>query len=481
MKVFWYKFLSYLILVSILIWPLDSQGSFLWQQVGGMGLGDPDNTIIVNMETWNNAIYAGIENDVDGARIYRSIDGNTWTKVNNDGFGHAALNSVVDFQNFNGQLYVSTADDSPVPAQTAEIWRSADGLAWNQSGNDGLGNANNFLFYELAVFNNQLYVGSFDDVNGADLFRTADGTNWNNVVNNGFGDANNTAIFGLYSFGGWLWAGTANDNGPQVWRSANGADWDLYLDYNGNPILQNATAINHFFEFNNQLFWFAVNAIDGAHIAKRNTDIFHEFYLDGWGDVNNVWFSQNTVVSGSLLYYGTRNNVTGGELWYTSGFQDFQNFTQIGLDGFGNLDNFAIYALTFKDYLYIGLSTGNGLKGCEIWRRLVTNEFNIINKTLPSGKQGEPYLTQLETAGGTKPYSYRLVKGDLPQGVELSPGGELKGTPQQSGDFQFVVEVQDSFKKVSKAQRVFTLKIVAGVSTGTGGITILPKTGADLY
>ena len=165
-----------------------------------MGLGDADNTIITNMETWNNAIYAGIENDVDGARIYRSTDGNAWTKVNNDGFGHAALNAVVDFQSFNGQLYASTADDNPVPAQTAEIWRSADGITWNQSGNDGLDNANNFLFYELAVFNNQLYVGSFDDVNGADLFRTADGANWNNVVNNGFGDVNNTAIFGLYSF-----------------------------------------------------------------------------------------------------------------------------------------------------------------------------------------------------------------------------------------------------------------------------------------
>ncbi len=447
-----------------------------------MGLGDADNTIITNMETWNNAIYAGIENDIDGARIYRSTDGNTWVKVNNDGFGHVALNAIVDFQSFNGQLYASTADDDPVPAQTAEIWRSANGVAWNQSGNDGLGNANNFLFYELTVFNNQLYVGSFDDNNGADLFRTADGTNWNNVVNDGFGDANNTAIFGLYSFGGWLWAGTGNVNGAQIWRSANGTDWNLYFNYDGQPLLENATAINHFFDYNGLLYWFGVNATEGAHIARRHDDILHTFFIGGLGDNNNIWFSDNTVISGSFLYFGTRNDTTGGELWYTA---NFQNFTQIGQSGFGNIDNFAIYALTFKDYLYIGLSTGNGAKGAEIWRQMLTANILIKTEEIADGQQNSSYLQQLEANGGKEPYSWSLAEGSsLPKGLSLnSQTGEISGTPEESGDFQVKIFVNDSSRPQNRAYKIFTLKIVAGafdLSSNQTGLAVLPETGANL-
>jgi len=477
-KKFFYKIATWILLVVILLWPFDSQASFLWQQVGGMGLGDPDNVVIANMETWNNALYAGVGNYVDGCRIYRSFDGTTWTKVNNDGFGHVNLNVIMDFQSFGGQLFVSTSDDRPIPAQVAEIWRSADGAAWNQSGADGLGHAHNLRFNEMAVFDGQLYVGSFNNTDGGEIYRTADGVNWNLIpaTAGGFGDANNRAIWSLYSFGGWLWAGTWNNNGAQIWRSADGANWNLYLDMAG--FLPNITAINHFFEFNGLLHWFGIDAVQGASVGRRTTEILTEIFINFTGDPNDIWYSENTVVSGGLLYAGTRNDVSGGALWFSA---DGINLTQIGLDGFGNVDNFAIYALAFKDYLYIGLSTVNGAKGAEIWRRLITYDFGITNKTLPQGTQGQAYSTQLETTGGTKPYSYRLVKGNLPQGMELSPTGELKGTPQQSGDFQFVVEVQDSFKKVSKTQRVFSLKIVAGASAGVAGITLLPKTGADLY
>lgn len=442
-------------------------------------MGDPDNAFIPTLETWNNSIYAGIGNYVDGARIYRSTDGDVWTKVNADGFNHGnLLSAIMDFHPFGGQLYATTLDDRIPSLQTAEIWRSLDGITWTQSGNPGLGHAHNTGFFEMTEFGGQLYVGSYNTTDGAEIYRTADGVNWNLVLDSalGFGDPNNISIWGMYSYDGFVWAGTQNANGAQVWRSADGADWNIYRDYA--PLDPNITGINHFFVFNNILHWFGMDANEGASVTRRPNDILTETFIGFTGDPNDIWYSFNTVVAGGLLYGGTRNVVSGGALWYTA---NGINLTQIGLDGFGNVDNFAIYALTFKDYLYIGLSTNNGLKGMEIWRRLIVNDFGITNKTLPSGKQGESYSTQLESAGGTKPYSYRLVKGDLPQGMELPPTGELKGTPQKSGDFQLVVEVQDSFKKVSRAQRVFTLKIVAGVSTGMGGITILPKTGADLF
>lgn len=483
-KHFFLKILYGILMLSFLLWPLTpAKAGEVWEMVGGFGLGDPDNIVIATMETWNNAIYAGIKNETDGARIYRSTDGNTWTQV----FSHAAtLNTVISFEPFGNRLYASVIDDDDVPAQSAEIWSTADGITWTQSGADGLGNANNRRFYNLAVFNNQLYVGSFNTVTGAELFTTADGITWDKIVGvgepitGGFDDATNFAIWGLYSFGGWLWAGTANIGGAQVWRF-DGITWELYMDYADYLWLHDSTAVNHFFEYNGLLYWFGIDAALGANIAERRSEVFHVFYIGGLGDVKNIWFSLNTVVSGGL-YFGTRNPTTGGELWYVNNITDGNSFTQIGLDGFGNVDNFAIYALTFKDYLYIGLSTVNGLKGAEIWRRVYTADFVITTKSLKNGQQGSAYSSPLTATDGTQPLTWSIASGNLPKGLSLnSATGEISGTPQESGEFRFIIEVQDSGKKSQKARHIYTLKIVAGASDNIlDNITILPQTGADL-
>lgn len=476
-------------MLGILFWPNGlAQAGEHWQQVGTDGLGDADNTVVVTMETWSGAIYAGVANYVDGARIYRSTDGNTWTKVNLDGFGHGAnLSTIVDFESFGGQLYATT-DNEVGGGQPGEIWSTADGTTWTQAGTDGLGHNHNVGFFHLASFGGQLYTGSSNGTDGGEIYRTADGTTWNLVAATaaGFGDANNTIIWSLVSFGGWLWAGTFNPNGAQVWRSANGTDWNLFLDYAALiPPAPQFTTVNNLIVFNDTLFWFARSAI-GAQIIKRVSDAELQGSLAGLGDANNDALSENTVISGVLGYFGSRNIVTGGELWYSA---DGLNAAQIGEDGFGDANNFAIYALTYQNYLYIGFS--NDVTGIQIWRRYFTSTFfGIAPKTLPSGQQGTSYSSQLESTGGSGPYNYRLAKGALPAGLELnSQTGEISGTPQESGDFEFIIEVRDSSKKVQQAQRIFLLTIVAGVAAGsreTGltptqtNLTILPETGPGL-
>jgi len=464
--------------LSFLLWPQATvKAAPYWEQVGGNGLGDPNNTFIPTLETWGNAIYAGVGNYVAGARIYRSTDGNTWTKVNVDGFTHPALSAIMDFEPFGVQLYATTIDDTDVPAEAAEIWRSADGLTWTQSGGEGLDDANNTGFYQMAEYNGQLYAGSRNAA-GGQLFSTADGIIWNQVAIAGL-EASNTIIWSLQSFGGELWLGTSNQtDAAEVWRF-NGAVWTKYFDYHDfGPPIDDYKVVNNFFNLDT-LYWEAINFQTGAHIVERVTDDLLRGTVPGMGDPNNIWFSQDIVIAGSGFFFGTRNDTTPGELWFSP---DGNSGIQIGNEIFNNPDNYAIYALTFKDYLYVGVSTVNNLKGLEIWRqRIDGNNFGITNKTLPQGTQGQPYSTQLSAAGGTKPYSYRLIKGVLPQGMELSSTGELKGTPQESGDFRFTVEVQDSGKKIAKAQRLFTLKIVAGADNNSilSQITELPRTGQD--
>ncbi|KSB89962.1 hypothetical protein AS593_00360 [Caulobacter vibrioides] len=64
--------------------------------------------------------------------------------------------------------------------------------------------------------------------------------------------------------------------------------------------------------------------------------------------------------------------------------------------------------------------------------------------TLPNGQAGVAYGSHsLNASGGTAPYSY-AVSGNLPDGLALSPGGTLSGTPTEAGSFNVTVTATDS-------------------------------------
>lgn len=48
------------------------------------------------------------------------------------------------------------------------------------------------------------------------------------------------------------------------------------------------------------------------------------------------------------------------------------------------------------------------------------------------------------TSGGSAPFTWSVTSGSLPDGVSLSSGGELSGTPSAPGDFSFTLTVTDS-------------------------------------
>jgi hypothetical protein len=66
--------------------------------------------------------------------------------------------------------------------------------------------------------------------------------------------------------------------------------------------------------------------------------------------------------------------------------------------------------------------------------------------TLPPGVVGTPYNVQLQASGGFPPYAWIGVSGSVPNGVTLSPGGVISGTPSQtqSTPFTFQVQVTDA-------------------------------------
>jgi len=67
----------------------------------------------------------------------------------------------------------------------------------------------------------------------------------------------------------------------------------------------------------------------------------------------------------------------------------------------------------------------------------------ITSSPLPAGVAGSAYYQTLTATGSTPPYTWSLESGALPDGLNLSGGGILSGTPTVPGTYQFSVRVAD--------------------------------------
>lgn len=91
-----------------------------------------------------------------------------------------------------------------------------------------------------------------------------------------------------------------------------------------------------------------------------------------------------------------------------------------------------------------------------VWRRLMLAvlalaaltapalaQFSVSPLTLNTPMVGIPFSQTMTAAGGTAPYTYTLLGGSLPAGLNLGFGGQISGTPTAVGAFNFTVRVED--------------------------------------
>lgn len=81
----------------------------------------------------------------------------------------------------------------------------------------------------------------------------------------------------------------------------------------------------------------------------------------------------------------------------------------------------------------------------------VVSELVVTSISLPSATDGAPYSANLQAAGGTAPYTWSLLSGVLPTGLNLTETGAIAGTPTGSGTSLFSVQVTDSESSVQTA------------------------------
>ena len=79
----------------------------------------------------------------------------------------------------------------------------------------------------------------------------------------------------------------------------------------------------------------------------------------------------------------------------------------------------------------------------------------ITTTSVPGAAVGEAYSQTLSATGGTPPYSWSLVAGSLPGGLNLSSAGQITGKPTAYGSYSFIVQVIDTNSLGSLANFTF--------------------------
>ena len=136
---------------------------------------DVYNSAVVSMVVYNGYIYIGTTNTY-GAQIWRSQDGLTWERVVDFGAGTSfggindPNNTHISSLQVNGSFIYAGTENSTTGG---EVWRSPDGIAWEQFGSDGFGSASYTDVPAMAVFNGLIYFCMEDETSGGAIFRSS--------------------------------------------------------------------------------------------------------------------------------------------------------------------------------------------------------------------------------------------------------------------------------------------------------------------
>jgi hypothetical protein len=92
--------------------------------------------------------------------------------------------------------------------------------------------------------------------------------------------------------------------------------------------------------------------------------------------------------------------------------------------------------------------------------------LQITTPSLGGGTAGQIYSAVIAAGGGSGGYSFGVISGSLPSGVQLALGGQLYGTPTSPGTYSFTAQVTDS--STNTATRGFSIVIAPATLAVSG-------------
>lgn len=335
-----------------------------WQQVNGNGFGDRDAGEVSALVAFNGQLYAGTHNPVDGARIFRSPDGVTWSPVTNPGFDNAhdtRPQAILDLAVFRGRIYACTGrGDGP-----GQIWRAIDGVTWAPMVIHGFGDPDIKDITSFIEYKSYLYAGASHELKGAQVWRslTGDNNSWKQVAP-AVPAAAGSRVTGMAVYNELLYVAVESDGAPlRIW-SSDGANWQTVVgDGFGSRF---TTLAGGMAEFGGSLYVGAGNETEGAQLWRTGAAGWQQAIDPGFGDPANQEV-ETVFVWQNLLYAGVRNAQTGIEFWRSA---DGDRWEQVNQDGFADKNNTGTNgnhaSADFLGDLYTG--TVNVLEGGELWR-----------------------------------------------------------------------------------------------------------------
>ena len=98
---------------------------------------------------------------------------------------------------------------------------------------------------------------------------------------------------------------------------------------------------------------------------------------------------------------------------------------------------------------------------------LQTSHLKIATGSVPPGTAGTSYTDTLAGTGGTQPYSWSVIGGALPSGLQLdSLTGVISGLTSKTGSYPFSVQITDAAGATSSANLTLAMNSQGGSNCG---------------
>ncbi len=229
------------------------------------------------------------------------------------------------------------------------------------------------------------------------------------------------------------------------------------------------------------------HAIVADGYGYSQATLYHHLNL-GWGGDANAWYNLPTIDTGYITFNvidectynvwtsGTGeiisgritdlggNPVSGVSLTATraAGGTYTTSSNAQGIYAFAKIPASSTYTITANksDYVFTDQTVNTGHS--YDWHDVSGNKWAIdftqmdmtvptitTNSPLPGGTAAISYSQNLTVSGGTTPYTWSIDKGSLPEGLSLSIGGVISGTPTVATTASFTVRVTANNAKSS--------------------------------
>jgi hypothetical protein len=128
------------------------------------------------------------------------------------------------------------------------------------------------------------------------------------------------------------------------------------------------------------------------------------------------------------------------------------------LELYGRKGNLYIMQFEKERILYLdgvveGLSLKDNLTNINLTLLEPIKPWMKISPSSYIGQEGKEFNVQLKVEGGRAPYTWSVMKGELPDGLSLDrESGKIEGVTKESGEYTFVVRVKDSIGAFVEAE-----------------------------